>query len=99
MDAPNVNVQSGSQEELAEKLRTAGHDYSPQIISEYTRNRVAPDGTSRPRVIPPPEFLAALDDAFGLTDGQWEDLAKGWLAIQSADDQKAYRRMAPFWLA
>ena len=88
----SIEAHVESQEELAAKLKAAGFDYSQQIISDYMRNRVV-DGEVEPRVVPRAEFFTALDDTFQLTDTQWKELAREWLALQPADRQEGYRRV------
>ena len=80
------NVRASSYNKLAQKLTAAGYPTNERNLSDYSRN--VPDNT-RPRSIPPMEFLSAMITNLELEVSQREDLISHWLEILPDRRRKA----------
>ena len=80
------NVRASSYNKLAQKLTASGYPTNERNLSDYSRN--VPDN-SKPRSIPPMEFLSALISHLELDESQREDLISNWLEILPEKRRKA----------
>lgn len=103
------NVRASSYNKLAQKLTEANYPMNERNLSDYSRNIA---DNSKPRSIPPMEFISAMITTFELDANQREDLVSHWLEIlperrrkavlgmcemlRSADSDGAMREMLAF---
>lgn len=80
------NVRASTQSSLAKKLSDSGYPMNERNISDYMRNIA---DNSKPRSIPPMEFVLAMISHFELNQEQREDLVSHWLEILPDSRRKA----------
>lgn len=71
-------VRASSQASLARKLTDSGYPMNERNISDYMRNIA---DNSKPRSMPPMEFVLAMISHFELDQEQREDLVNHWVEI------------------